>query len=143
MPPDLNQAAASLPAPSPGAPRPQDVAISQQAESAMLGAASLPNGTPSTVGDQNFLKEAGPPAPGNIRQEVNALAEKDQKSQTLGNRLNPFGSKVEKPVMVNAKEETQRLQKNAALGVSPANGSTPIVKPKNHGPLGDFLDSIF
>lgn len=143
LPPDLNQAAQILPAPTPGAPRPQDVAISQQAESAMLGAASLPNGAPSTVGDQNFVAKAGPTAPADIRQEVNALGEKDQKSRSLGNRMNPFGSAVAKPAIVNAKEESQRLQKNAALGQSPANGATPLVKQKDHGPLGNWLDSIF
>jgi Protein of unknown function (DUF3035) len=37
MPPDLNAAAATLPSPVPGAPRPQDVAVPQQAEDAMLG----------------------------------------------------------------------------------------------------------
>jgi len=143
MPPDLNQAAQVLPAPTPGAARPQDVAVSQQAESAMLGAASLPNGAPSTAGDQNFLAKAGPPAPASIRQEVNALGEKDQNSRSLSNRMNPFGTAVAKPAIVNAKEESQRLQKNAALGESPANGNTPIVKPKDHGPLGNWLDSIF
>ncbi|HTI03266.1 MAG TPA: DUF3035 domain-containing protein [Acidisoma sp.] len=143
MPPDLNQAAQVLPAPTPGAVRPQDVAVSQQAESAMLGAASLPNGAPSTAGDQNFLAKAGPPAPASIRQEVNALGEKDQNSRSLSNRMNPFGTAVAKPAIVNAKEESQRLQKNAALGESPANGNTPIVKPKDHGPLGNWLDSIF
>jgi hypothetical protein len=143
MPPDLNQAAAVLPAPTPGASRPQDVAISQQAESAMIGAASLPSGTPSTAGDQNFLAKAGPPAPAGIRQQVNVLAEKDQASRSLGNRMDPFGRPVAKPAIVDAKEESQRLQKNAALGQSPANGTTPLVKAKNRGPLGNWLDSIF
>lgn len=143
MPPDLNQAAQALPAPTPGAARPQDVAISQQAESAIIGAASLPSGTPSTAGDQNFLAKAGPPAPAGIRQDVNVLGEKDQASRSLGNRMNPFGSAVAKPAIVNAKEESQRLQKNAALGESPTVGTTPLVKQKDHGPLGNWLDSIF
>lgn len=143
MPPDLNQAASSLPAPTPGAPRPQDVAVSQQAESAMLGAASLSGGAPNTTGDQAFVSQAGPAAPANIRQEIDVQALKDQKSQSLGNRMNPFGSAVAHPAIVDAKAESQRLQKNAALGISPANGSTPIVKPKDHGPLGNWLDSIF
>jgi len=143
MPPDLNQAAEALPAPTPGVARPQDVAISQQAATAIMGAAALPSGTPSTAGDQNFLEKAGPPAPSNIRAEVDALGEKDQQSRSLGNRLNPFGSAIAKPAIVNAKEESQRLQKNAALGESPANGPTPLVKKKDHGPLGNWLESIF
>jgi Protein of unknown function (DUF3035) len=143
MPPDLNAAATALPTPIPGAPRPQDVAVPQQAEDAMLGGAALEGGTPSTAGDQTFLQHAGPPAPPGIREDVNALAARDARSQTLGNRMNPFGISVAKPALVDAGQERQRLQKNAALGLSPAAGSTPIVKPKNNGPLGDLLGSIF
>ncbi len=143
MPPDLNAAAAALPAPIPGAPRPQDVAVPQQAEDAMLGGAALGGGTPSTAGDQSFLQKAGPPASPAIRQEINTLAARDAKSQTLGNRMDPFGIPVAKPALVDATEERQRLQKNAALGLSPAVGSTPIVKPKSNGPLGGLLNSIF
>ena len=143
MPPDLNAAATNLPAPVPGAPRPQDVAVPQQAEDAMLGGAALEGGTPSTVGDQTFLQHAGPPPPTGIRQEINSLAARDARSETLGNRMNPFGLNVAKPALVDASLERQRLQKNAALGISPAAGSTPIVKPKSNGPLGNLLDSIF
>ena len=143
MPPDLNAAALALPAPIPGSPRPQDVAVPQQAEDAMLGGAALEGGAPSTVGDQTFLQQAGPPAPPGIRQQVNSLAARDARSQTLGNRVDPFGLSVAKPALVDASEERQRLQKNAALGLSPATGSTPIVKPKTNGPLGGLLDSIF
>ena len=143
MPPDLNAAAAALPAPIPGAPRPQDVAVPQQAEDAMLGGAALEGGAPSTAGDETFLQHAGPPAPPAIRQEVNTLAARDAKSQTLGNRMNPFGVTVAKPALVDATAERQRLQRNAALGLSPAVGSTPLVKPKSNGPLGNLLDSIF
>ncbi len=143
MPPDLNAAASALPAPTPGAPRPQDVAVPQQAEDAMLGGAALQGGTPSTAGDQAFLQKAGPPPPPDIRQEINAQAARDARSQTLGNRLNPFGIAEAKPALVDASQERQRLQKNAALGLSPAVGSTPLVKPKSNGPLGDLLNSIF
>jgi hypothetical protein len=119
------------------------VAIPAQAEAAMLGGAALAGGTPTTAGDQAFVAQAGPAAPANIRQEIDVLAARDAKSQTFGNRMNPFGLTVVKPAVVDAKLETQRLQKNAALGVSPATGSTPIVKPKSNGPLGDLLDKIF
>jgi hypothetical protein len=143
MPPDLNAAASALPAPVPGAPRPQDVAVPQQAEDAMLGGAALEGGTPSTAGDQSFLQQAGPPAPPDIRQEINTQAARDARSHTLGNRLNPFGITEAKPALVDASQERQRLQRNAALGLSPAVGSTPLVKPKSNGPLGDLLNSIF
>lgn len=144
MPADLNSAAANLPAPTPGAPRPQEVAIPVQAENAMLGGAALSGGAPNTAGDQAFVAQAGPPAPADIRQQISALAAKDAKSQTLSNRMDPFGIPVAKPAIVDAKLETQRLQRNAALGLSPAKGSTPIVKPKhNNGPLGNWLESVF
>jgi hypothetical protein len=143
MPPDLNSAASALPAPTPGAPRPQDVAMPVQAENAMLGGAALAGGAPNTAGDQAFVSKAGPVAPADIRQQIDAQAAKDAKSQSLGNRMNPFGMPVAKPAIVDAKQESQRLQKNEALGLSPANGNTPIVKPKDNGPLGNWLDSIF
>ena len=143
MPPDLNAAADALPSPIPGAPRPQDVAVPQQAEDAMLGGAALEGGTPSTAGDQTFLQHAGPPPPPGIRQEVNRLAARDARSQTMSNRINPFGISVAKPALVDASAERQRLQRNAALGLSPAAGSTPLVKPKTNGPLGDLLNSVF
>ncbi len=41
MPPDLNVAAAALPRPDPGASRPQEVAVRQQAEDAMIGGAAI------------------------------------------------------------------------------------------------------
>ena len=143
MPPDLNAAASALPAPIPNAPRPQDVAVPQQAEDAMLGGAALEGGTPSTAGDQSFLQKAGPTPPPGIREQINTLAARDAKSQTLGNRVNPFGATVAKPALVDASAERQRLQRNAALGISPASGSTPLVKPKTDGPLGGLLNSIF
>ncbi len=142
MPPDLNTAATALPSPTPGAPRPQDVAVPQQAEDAMLGGAALEGGAPSTAGDQAFLQQAGPPPPPDIHQEVDAIAARDVKSQTLSNRMDPFGIPVAKPALVDASAERQRLQKNAALGLSPAVGSTPLVKPKNNGPLGNLLHSL-
>jgi hypothetical protein len=143
MPPDLNAAAAALPSPIPGAPRPQDVAVPQQAEDAMLGGAALEGGVPSTAGDETFLHQAGPPPPPGIRRDLNTLAARDARSQTLGNRINPFGLNVAKPALVDASAERQRLQKNAALGLSPAAGSTPIVKPKSNGPLGGLLNGLF
>ena len=116
----------------------------QQAEDAMLGGAALEGGTPSTAGDQNFLQHARPGRhrPASARRSIR-WRRGDAKSQTLGNRVNPFGLTVAKPALVDASEERQRLQKNAALGLSPAAGSTPIVKPKSDGPLGGLLNGLF
>ncbi len=144
MPADLNSAAADLPAPTPGAPRPQEVAIPVRRKTPCWAAPHSPAARRITAGDQAFVAQAGPPAPADIRQQISALAAKDAKSQTLSNRMDPFGIPVAKPAIVDAKLETQRLQRNAALGLSPAKGSTPIVKPKhNNGPLGNWLESIF
>jgi hypothetical protein len=143
MPPDLNAAATDLPAPTPGAARPQDVAVKQQAEDAMLGGAALSGGVPSTTGDAALVQQAGPSAPVDIRAEIDAQAQRDIKSHTLASRLNPFSAGPAKPALVDPAAERQRLQKNAALGVSPAVGSTPLVKPKPNGPLGNLIDSIF
>ena len=143
MPPDLNAAATVLPAPTPGAPRPQDVAVKQQAEDAMLGGAALSGGAPSTIGDQALLQKAGPAAPADIREEINTQAQKDVHSHSLASRLNPFSASPAKPALVDPAAESQRLQKNAALGLSPAAGATPTVKPKSNGPLGNLINNIF
>jgi Protein of unknown function (DUF3035) len=143
MPPDLDAAATQLPAPTPGASRPQDVAVRQQAADAMLGGAALSGGTPSTVGDAALVEKAGPPAPADIREQIDEQSQKDIKSHSLANRLDPFGPAPAKPALVDASAERQRLQKNAALGESPAAGSTPVVKPPSNGPLGNLLNGIF
>jgi hypothetical protein len=143
MPPNLEAAAQALPAPTPGASRPQDVAVRQQAEDAMIGGAALPNGTPSTAGDASLVQQAGPAAPANIRQEVDAQGRQDVKSRATANRLNPLGRPVAPVAVVDAGAERKRLQENAALGRSPATGSTPLVKPGKHGPLGNLINNLF
>src|ERR1700710_2561714 len=59
MPPDLNVAAQALPRPDPGASRPQDVAVRQQAEDAMIGGAAI-GGGPTTGGDAALVQAGGP-----------------------------------------------------------------------------------
>jgi Protein of unknown function (DUF3035) len=142
MPPDLNVAAQALPRPDPGASRPQDVAVRQQAEDAMIGGAAI-GGGPTTGGDAALVQAAGPAAPADIREEVDAQGQKDKGSRKLSNRLNPLGRAAAPVAEVDPAGERQRLQENAALGRSPAAGQTPLVKPGNRGPLGNLLDSIF
>ena len=70
MPPDYN-----LRPPRPGAARPQEQSERQQAEEALVPQLALgaPQGNTSP-GQAALLQEAGPPAPANIRREVDADA---------------------------------------------------------------------
>jgi len=141
MPPDL-----TLPQPQPGAPRPQAVSPRRQAEEVLVPGAALSGGGlnsgANSAGQQALVQQAGPPAPANIRQEVNHQAALDQPSNSFVDQLMFWRSQPKPPAVVNAQQETQRLQQDAALGVSPTTGTTPIVKPADRGPLGGFLHSL-
>src|ERR1700733_85044 len=66
MPPDY-----SLRPPRPGAPRPQEQSERQQAEEALAPQTALnPPASGESAGQEALIQEAGPPAPSNIRTEV-------------------------------------------------------------------------
>ena len=143
MPPDLNAAASALPAPVPGAPRRRMWPCRSRPKMRCSAAPRSRAARPPPRAISPSCSRPGHPPPPDIRQEINTQAARDARSQTLGNRLNPFGITEAKPALVDASQERQRLQRNAALGLSPVVGSTPLVKPKSNGPLGDLLNSIF
>jgi Protein of unknown function (DUF3035) len=128
-----------LPPPQPGARRPQERPEHIQAEEALvpqmaLGTAPAPN----TPGQEALVRAAGPPAPSNIRQEVNAEASLDRPRQTLTDRLIFWDPSPPPGTVVDAGKESQRLRENAALGQSVENGDTPIVQPKRKKLLGSL-----
>jgi len=128
-----------LPPPRPGAPRPQEQPERVQAEQALVPQTALGSGTaPDSPGQEALVKLAGPPAPPNIRDEVNAEIGLDRPRQTLTDRLMFWEPSPEPGTVVDAARESQRLRENAALGKNVEAGDTPIVQPKRRSLLGSL-----
>ena len=133
MPPDYN-----LRPPRPGTPRPQEQSERQQAQEALAPQTAL--NAPQDAGSPGqsaLVREAGPPAPSDIRRTV------DQDARVAGNDSG-FIDKVlywRKPnnqnPQVDAPEESRRLRQDAALGRPPNVGQTPIIQ---QGKTGWFTD---
>jgi hypothetical protein len=130
----------TLPPPDPGARRPQELPERRQAEAALVPATVLATGTGETSpGQQAIVQAAGPPAPADIRAEVNAESALDKPRQTFTEKL-MFWQKPPPPgTVVDPTKESQRLRENAALGHSVETGDTPIVQPKRKTLFGDIF----
>jgi hypothetical protein len=134
MPPDF-----TLRPPQPGAVRPQDQTDRALAESALVPEAAL-GGTPAGVspGQAALVRDAGGGAPADIRQRV------DQEARLNNN--DSFADKVlywrkadGQKAIVDPDKEAKRLRENAALGQSPVNGDTPIIREKRSGWFQDLF----
>ncbi len=139
MPPDL-----ALPAPQPGAPRPQQVSASQQAEDVLSPKSALANGDNTMgPGQQALLQQAGPTPPAGIRTIVNHQAELESRSPGFVSSLMSLGAGTPSDQVVDASAEQRRLQENAALGTPATAGATPQQSATpSKGILGRIL-SIF
>jgi hypothetical protein len=136
MPPDF-----SLRPPRPGASRPQELSERQQAEAALSPTTALagrPTGT--SPGQLALLGAAGPPAPRDIRNEVDADAQLDQPGRSFSDRLMFWKPAPPAGTAVDPAAETKRLQQNAALGAAENAGDTPIIQRRRPGSI---LDSLF
>ncbi len=130
----------TLSPPIPGAIRPQEQSERAQAEQALVPQIALGTQTASnSPGQQALVQAAGPPAPSDIRNEVDHEARLDQPSKGFVDTL-MFWRKTPPPgIVVDPQKEAQRLRENAALGQSPVTGDTPIVQPKSKA----WLEGIF
>src|ERR1700712_318209 len=123
MPPDF-----SLRPPRPGASRPQELSERQQAMAALSPTTALggaPTGT--SPGQQAIVGAAGPAAPRDIRNEVDAEAQLDQPSRSFTDRLMFWKPTPPAGTSVDPRLESQRLRQNAALGAASDTGDTPII----------------
>jgi Protein of unknown function (DUF3035) len=127
VPPDF-----ALRPPMPGAPRPQEQSATASAEATLAPQTALtPDaGAVDSAGQQALLAAAGPPAPAGIRQMVNTEAAREASSASLTDRLMFWRSPQPAGVVVDPQKEAQRLRDDAALGLSPETGNTPVLKPK-------------
>jgi hypothetical protein len=136
MPPDY-----TLSPPRPGASRPQELSAQQAAEAALVPEAALSNNAgPESPGQQALVAQAGPPAPGDIRQRVAAEQNLDTPRQGLTARLLFWRATPVPGAALDPAAESQRLRENAALGQPPTVGQTPIIRDKKQssGWLGVF-----
>jgi hypothetical protein len=135
MPPDYN-----LRPPRPGAARPQEQSEQQQAAEALVPQLALgtPQGTTSP-GQAALLQETGPPAPGDIRREVDQDARLGSNDDSFIDKVLYWRKPSTKQAEVDAGKESQRLRQNSALGQPPDVGETPIIQQKKTG----WFSSLF
>lgn len=143
MPPSLGE----LPVPRPGASRPQELTLRDQAEAALAPAAVLGQQGPAAPsrGEAALLSQAGRPVDDGIRQRVDQESLRvEQADRSLADKL-MFWRRPEQPgVAVDPRRESQRLRENAALGREPTEGETPIIqRARSSNPITNLLESIF
>jgi hypothetical protein len=129
MPPSLGQ----LPTPRPGASRPQELSIREQAESTLVPGAGLAAArAPQSSGERALLSSTGTPAPGNIRERVDEESMRlERVDRTIVDRALFWRPAPTAPgIPVDAARESQRLRENAALGRDLSEGQTPIIQPQ-------------
>ncbi len=137
MPPDFN-----VHPPEPGAPRPQQMSEAQQAQQALVPQTALtgvPTGQPS-AGQSALVQAAGPPAPANIRAQINGeAASAAQQNASFVDTLMFWRETPPAGIAVDPQKEAQRIRENAALGRSQDSGDTPIIQPRRKG----WLEGLF
>jgi hypothetical protein len=142
LPPDFG-----LRPPTPGAQRPQEAAVRDDARRVLVeasGAASRSKGPDGlSAGENAILKRAGADdADPQIRQVVSrehSILEVEDR--TFFDRMlfwRASGSETTSPV-IDADKEAQRLRENAALGAPPTKGATPVITRREKG----WLEGIF
>ena len=135
MPPDY-----SLRPPRPGVARPQEITQRQQAEAALNPDAlfTAPERSGST-GERALVAQAGPAAPADIRNKVDADSQLDNPPRAFTDRLMFWKPAPPPGTAVDPTAEAQRIRQNAALGQPVVAGDTPIIQPKRSG----FFSSLF
>jgi hypothetical protein len=140
MPPDMT----ALPPPRPGASRPQELTMREQAESALVPAAALGGGprapTRPSAGESALLAQAGPNASDDIRRRVDEESLRlEQPDRSFVDRLMFWRDTPPPGTPVDPTREAQRLRENAALGREATDGETPIIQQRRRG----LLEGIF
>ena len=126
MPPEF-----ALRPPEPGAPRPQEAAMVDQAAAAVLGEETVQQkkttGRNPTSGEMALLEDANirynPDIRAIIDAEANNVAEREQ--PVVQKLLNIGKAQLPPAKVVDAEAEAQRLKENAETGKAPTDGQTP------------------
>lgn len=126
MPPDY-----SLRPPQPGAPRPQEQAMAEQARTAVLGDKVKPTrGEGYTKGEAAFLDSANARYNPDIRAIVNEEATRtERKNEPVVKKIFNIGKDTIPPAtIVDSKAEAARLKRNAEEGRPVTDGETPTIE---------------
>jgi hypothetical protein len=137
MPPDY-----LLRPPQPGAPRPQALSQSRQAEAVLVPQTALAGsaaGGSVSPGQEALLQAAGPPVSAAIRNEVDAAAARRAEDHSFVDQLMFWRKPAPPGTLLDPQREAKRLRENAALGESPLAGDTPIIQR----PQKTLWDMIF
>jgi hypothetical protein len=138
VPPDFG-----LRPPQPGAQRPNEPTVREQAKQTVFGA-----NTPAvrvvegrSAGESVLLRQAGAvDVDANIRETVNReSAQLAQADRGLTDRLIFWREPPAPGTVVDPVAEQQRLRENAALGKPATEGETPIIQRKRRGILEGIL----
>lgn len=135
IPPDFD-----LRPPAPGAPRPQERAARDAAAELVLGpeaAEELPAAAPGTPGERSLLEMAGA---GDADPAIRAVVNREASVFATDNpgfvdELMFWESSAPAGVTVDAVGEAERLRENAAAGRPATEGDTPVIVPREPGPL--------
>lgn len=141
MPPDYG-----LRPPRPGAKRPQEASIADNARDLVVkndrSALSSANVVIVSRGESALLSKAGATAPdpkirGKINREASIFA---AEGDSLVDRLIFWQKPREKGVMVDAVAESKRLKENAFRNEAPTKGQTPTIVRKSKGWLEGIIN---
>ncbi len=139
MPPDFG-----LRPPEPGAPRPNEAPVTEQARTTVFGpTAPQPTALPDrSTGESALLRQAGaigtdPSIRDKVNRESVQLAQQDR---SFVDRLVFWRDPPPPGTVVDPQAEARRLRENAALGKPVTDGNTPIIqRKKNQG----LLEGLF
>ncbi|MGE0722928.1 MAG: DUF3035 domain-containing protein [Alphaproteobacteria bacterium] len=135
IPPDY-----ALRPPQPGAPRPQETPVVEQArqtvfraEPAAARGRDLPAG--ASASESLLLQQAGADKSNpNIRQVLANEGDRyEQPDRTLVDRLAFWREKEPAGIVVDPQQEAQRIRENQALGKSVTEGETAIIRRRRRG----------
>jgi hypothetical protein len=136
IPPDFG-----LRPPTPGAPRPQEVDMTQRASEYLFASANDPDAKmvePSESEKALMVQTGADKAPSDIRQIINReAAQKTVTSKYLLQELLWWKRDAQTPATtVDAKAEAKRLKEAKDKGEAPNLGATPIIEKNKSGWLG-------
>ena len=139
LPPDYG-----LRPPTPGAQRPQENAVKDEARRILVtsgGSASTTTTSAASVGETALLTKAGaanvdPSIRAKVSRESNRLRDGDK---GFVDRLIFWRKKEPKHSEIDPSREARRLNENAAMGDAATKGATPVIERKKRGILGGLF----
>ena len=142
VPPDFG-----LRPPQPGATRPNELSVREQAKQTVFGATAPAVRVVAgrSNGESVLLRQAGAvDLDTTIRETVNReSAQLAQADRSLTDRLIFWRDPPPPGTVVDPVAEQQRLRENAALGKAATEGETPVIQRKRRGMLEGVFDGIF